>query len=178
MSKTAKASPRSPAAPLEKFEGYSPGRHFDEMFESTGSPRPAAWPVAREIDALPVPEVLARQQAAERFLRESGVTFHVYEDIEGPERIFPFDLVPRVVEAGEWGRIEVGLRKQRPLVEGQSILADLFDSSCDTPAVHRAHRVEGPEDHEHQRAVEYIGFAVLHDSSFASRQESSLYTFW
>jgi uncharacterized circularly permuted ATP-grasp superfamily protein len=72
------------------------------MFEPTGVPRVAAREVADQIDSIPAAEVLARQHAAEQSMRFAGVTFNVYEDLEGTERIFPFDLVPRVVEQAEW----------------------------------------------------------------------------
>jgi uncharacterized circularly permuted ATP-grasp superfamily protein len=82
------------------------------MFEAAGIPRPRTAYLAEEIGAMSVADILARQQAAERSLRDAGVTFNVYEDIEGTERIFPFDLVPRVVDASEWRAIEAGLRQR------------------------------------------------------------------
>jgi uncharacterized circularly permuted ATP-grasp superfamily protein len=82
------------------------------MFEPTGVPRVAAREVADQIDSIPAAEVLARQHAAEQSMRFAGVTFNVYEDLEGTERIFPFDLVPRVVEQAEWHWIETGLKQR------------------------------------------------------------------
>src|SRR5262249_27674538 len=53
-----------------------------------------------------------RQQSAERALLHMGITFNVYGDSAGTERIFPFDLVPRIVTASEWSVIERGLRQR------------------------------------------------------------------
>jgi uncharacterized circularly permuted ATP-grasp superfamily protein len=57
-------------------------------------------------------ELLNRQQAAERALLQMGITFNVYGERAGTERIFPFDLVPRIVPAAEWHRIERGLKQR------------------------------------------------------------------
>ena len=57
-------------------------------------------------------ELLRRQQSAERALLHMGITFNVYGDSAGTERIFPFDLVPRIVAAAEWDWIERGLKQR------------------------------------------------------------------
>src|SRR6266545_734534 len=94
------------------FNGYDPGAYFDEMFEGLGAPRTAARALTQIIDALPDGELLRRQMAAERALLAMGITFNVYGDDAGAERIFPFDLVPRIVEAAEWQTIERGLKQR------------------------------------------------------------------
>jgi uncharacterized circularly permuted ATP-grasp superfamily protein len=115
MSKaTSRRSPsgvREPT-PLPNLAGYAPGAFYDEMFEATGVPRPASRPLAEEIDALGAADIRSRQEAAEKSFRDAAVTFNVYGGIEGIDRIFPFDLVPRVVGAAEWRRIEAGLRQR------------------------------------------------------------------
>ena len=57
-------------------------------------------------------ELLRRQQSAERALLHMGITFNVYGDGAGTERIFPFDLLPRIVTAVEWDWIEQGLKQR------------------------------------------------------------------
>src|SRR5215216_6271942 len=89
-----------------RFANYDPGDFFDEMFEANQEARPAAKALSRLIDTLPDGELLRRQQSAERALLHMGITFNVYGDRAGTERIFPFDLVPRIVAAAEWGLIE------------------------------------------------------------------------
>jgi uncharacterized circularly permuted ATP-grasp superfamily protein len=59
-----------------------------------------------------VGDLRRRQQAAERALLQSGITFNVYGDKNGREKIFPFDIVPRIVKKSEWERIESGLRQR------------------------------------------------------------------
>src|SRR6185503_7954229 len=115
-----------------KFEGYAVEDFFDEMFGENGAPRAAARMLVSNIENLPEGELLNRQQAAERALLQMGITFNVYGERAGVEKIFPFDLVPRIVPAAEWSRIERGL-KQRitalnlfidDLYHGQKILKD------------------------------------------------------
>ncbi|GIX47507.1 MAG: hypothetical protein KatS3mg131_1718 [Candidatus Tectimicrobiota bacterium] len=95
-----------------KFSDYDPGDFYDEMFEARGRPRPGAALLVQRLDALPEGELLRRQRAAERALLLMGITFNVYGEAAGSERIFPFDIIPRIVEAQEWQRIERGLRQR------------------------------------------------------------------
>ena len=95
-----------------KFAQYDPEEFFDEMFASAGAPRAAAHALTQVIDALPPGEIQRRQQSAERALMPMGITFNVYGDDAGTERIFPFDLIPRIVSAAEWRTIERGLKQR------------------------------------------------------------------
>ena len=92
------------------FAHYDPEGFFDEMFVSAGAPRPGAYALTQVIDALPAGEIERRQRSAERALLAMGITFNVYGADEGTERIFPFDLIPRIVSAAEWRTIERGLK--------------------------------------------------------------------
>ena len=93
-----------------KFATYDTGGFYDEMFLPDGSSRPGARVLQHTIESLSDGEVQHRQQAAERALLHMGITFNVYCDNTGAERIFPFDLIPRIIEAAEWEWIERGLR--------------------------------------------------------------------
>jgi uncharacterized circularly permuted ATP-grasp superfamily protein len=95
-----------------RFTQYDPGSFFDEMFGDQRRPRPAARALVQFIDSLPDGELLKRQRSAERALLNMGITFNVYGDSAGTERIFPFDLVPRIVSASEWRVIERGLKQR------------------------------------------------------------------
>src|SRR5882672_3621835 len=95
-----------------RFENYEVGDFFDEMFGEQGAPRALARALVRNIESLPEGELLNRQQAAERALLHMGITFNVYGERAGVEKIFPFDLVPRIVPAAEWSRIERGLKQR------------------------------------------------------------------
>ena len=95
-----------------RFQQYDVGNFFDEMFSAEGCPRPAAQALIKTIESLPAGELLTRQQAAERALLQMGITFNVYGEHAGVEKIFPFDILPRIVSAVEWSRIERGLKQR------------------------------------------------------------------
>src|SRR5690349_15294303 len=96
-----------------KFDAYDPenGPFFDETFCARGEPRAGCGPLVSTIDGLGAGTLLSRQAAAERALLSMGITFTLNGD-NGNERIFPFDVVPRVVSAQEWARLERGLRQR------------------------------------------------------------------
>ena len=94
------------------FDAYDPGSFYDELFESKGKARPGAELLVQRINSLRDEELRQRQAAAERALYHMGITFNVYGDGAGTERIFPFDLIPRIVEAREWDWIERGLKQR------------------------------------------------------------------
>ena len=95
-----------------KFDSYDLGGFYDEMFLPDGSPRPGAALLKERLDSLPDGELLQRQNAAERSLLQSGITFNVYGDSAATEKIFPFDIIPRIVEATEWEWLEKGLKQR------------------------------------------------------------------
>jgi uncharacterized circularly permuted ATP-grasp superfamily protein len=92
-----------------RFEEYDTGGFFDEMFEAPGRPRDGAAVLAQRLAALGGEELVRRQRTAESALYAMGITFNVYGHDAGAEKIFPFDVVPRVVPADEWSSIERGL---------------------------------------------------------------------
>lgn len=94
------------------FSHYDPEDFFDELFDAPGHPKPGARLLIERIESLPEGELLRRQKAAEAALLQMGITFTVYGEQEGAERIFPFDIVPRIVTAEDWERIERGLKQR------------------------------------------------------------------
>ncbi len=94
------------------FANYATDGYFDELFEATGKPRAGSALLTQRIASLPAGELLARQKAAEAALLQMGITFAVYGDKSGTEKIFPFDLIPRVVEAADWAVLERGLKQR------------------------------------------------------------------
>ncbi len=94
------------------FHDYQHQGFYDEMFDDQGRPRPGANLVVDKINTLPEEELLRRQRAAEKALLHLGITFSVYGDDSGTERIFPFDIVPRIVQANEWETLERGLKQR------------------------------------------------------------------
>src|ERR1700749_4733405 len=89
-----------------RFSSYDSEQFYDEMFERDGKVRPEAEPLLRMIDGLNDGDLPPRQQAAERPPPYSGITFNVYGDKSGAEKIFPFDILPRIVCSKEFERIE------------------------------------------------------------------------
>ena len=88
---------------------YEPGDFFDEMYASGGEVRPHYKSLVDRLGTLPLPEFERRRAAVDLAFLRRGVTFTVYNDSEGTERIFPFDLIPRIIPADEWAKLEAGL---------------------------------------------------------------------
>jgi len=91
---------------------YDPENFYDELFAAKGVVRPEQSLLGDALSQMGPPELLARQQAAETALLRMGITFQVYGDEGKGERVFPFDLVPRVITSPEWDRIERGLKQR------------------------------------------------------------------
>mgnify|MGYP000539574822 CR=1 FL=1 len=85
---------------------------YDEMFDADGRPRPRAELLAARLRSLPPGELPRRQKAADVAMLNMGITFNVYGHQSGTEKIWPFDLVPRIIESAEWARVEAGLKQR------------------------------------------------------------------
>ena len=94
------------------FDNYALNHFYDELFEAPGQPRSSAAPLMNRLKAMPPADLARHQKGAEAELLQMGITFTVYGNNEGTEKIFPFDIIPRVVEAKEWDRIEKGLTQR------------------------------------------------------------------
>ncbi|MGH2760626.1 MAG: circularly permuted type 2 ATP-grasp protein [Actinomycetota bacterium] len=92
-----------------RFDGYDLDGFYDELFDAPGKPRRGAELLIRLLDQLPEGELLRRQQAAELALLHMGITFGVSGEAE---RIFPFDIIPRILAAEDFDLIERGLRQR------------------------------------------------------------------
>ena len=95
-----------------RFRSYDTEGFYDEMFQDDGHPRPGAQLLLETVEALSEGHLLRYKHAAERLLLQMGITFNVYGDSAGTERIFPFDLIPRIVSAEEWDYVERGLKQR------------------------------------------------------------------
>ena len=94
------------------FDGYDTGGFHDEMFNADGTPRSSARLLFERINSVGDADLRRYQQAAEQLLFRMGITFNVYGDAAGTEKIFPFDIIPRIVAADEWAQIDRGLRQR------------------------------------------------------------------
>ncbi len=94
------------------FSNYQTGGFFDELFLPEGHPRDGAKHLAKRISDMPPGELIQRQRAAEAALLQMGITFAVYGDKSGTEKIFPFDIIPRIIESQDWEYLEKGLKQR------------------------------------------------------------------
>ncbi|MDQ5978967.1 MAG: hypothetical protein QG602_1941, partial [Verrucomicrobiota bacterium] len=100
----------SPFADLpEPFRKYEVGNYFDEMLQADGRVRPHYRHFLKHFAEVGPEEFAAKRSAVDLAFLRQGVTFNVYGDSQGTERIFPFDLVPRIIPAREWEHLEAGL---------------------------------------------------------------------
>ncbi len=94
------------------FTGYDPGPFYDEMVGPNGEPRPWAAAMFEKLAAMPLEVFEERRKLADLSYLVQGITFTVYSDGRGTERLFPFDLVPRIIPRSEWDVIERGLAQR------------------------------------------------------------------
>ncbi|MGD7653148.1 MAG: circularly permuted type 2 ATP-grasp protein [Verrucomicrobiales bacterium] len=94
------------------FKGYDPGKFYDEMFSADGSVRTQCDPLLDRFSELDEEDFLMRKSNSELYFLRQGITFNVYHDEQGTERIFPFDPVPRVMPSHEWQELEAGLTQR------------------------------------------------------------------
>jgi uncharacterized circularly permuted ATP-grasp superfamily protein len=108
------ANPAFDLSPKDRssFENYWLDAAYDEMFEAADLPRAHYRALHRTLLDLPLAEMRRRKQAADISFLHQGITFTVYGREEGTERIFPHDLLPRIVTSQEWATIERGLEQR------------------------------------------------------------------
>lgn len=94
------------------FAHYEFGDAYDEMFDAKGVARDHYHALYQRLLELPAAELQNRQQAADLSFLNQGITFTVYGNNEGTERIFPYDLLPRIITGSEWTTIERGLKQR------------------------------------------------------------------
>ncbi len=105
-------SPSPGIAPPEAFRSYATDGFFDEMMSADGRVRPHYAQFLKHFGAVTPAEFDAKRRAVDLAFLRQGVTFNVYGDSQGAERIFPFDLVPRIIPASEWEHLEAGLTQR------------------------------------------------------------------
>ncbi len=98
--------------PLNLFAGYDPGPFYDEMFEASGQPRSHYAPLFERFSLMQPAQFEEFRHLADLAFLIQGITFTVYSDGRGTERLFPFDLIPRILPHSEWERIERGLSQR------------------------------------------------------------------
>ena len=105
---------------------------YDEAFDRTATPRQHYRGLVTTLESFTHTEIDRRERLQKISLVDQGITFTVYGEKEGIERIFPFDFVPRIVTAREWDKLEAGLVQRvtalnlfiADIYEGQKCLKD------------------------------------------------------
>lgn len=87
-------------------------RFYDEMLAGPGRPRRSYRRIHELLQRLGTADLRRRHLLAQRAFRDLGITFTVYQDDRGIEKLFPFDLIPRVLEPRAWARLESGLKQR------------------------------------------------------------------
>jgi uncharacterized circularly permuted ATP-grasp superfamily protein len=92
--------------------GYELNGFYDEMLAASGKPRPGYRRLYDQLQRLGPKELARRHDLAMQMFRNHGITFAVYPDAQGTEKVFPFDIIPRVLSAQTWKRLEAGLKQR------------------------------------------------------------------
>ena len=85
---------------------------FDEMHAAGSKVRPHYADYANWLAAMPPERIAAKRAEADALFHRFGITFAVYGEGEGKERLIPFDIIPRIIPAGEWKQLADGLRQR------------------------------------------------------------------
>jgi uncharacterized circularly permuted ATP-grasp superfamily protein len=109
------------------LDGYPRGPAYDEMFAADGTPHPHVRALYDAIQTLTVADLAQRADARDRSFSDQGVTF----SHAGKEWVFPLDLIPRLIAAAEWARIEAGVAQRVRALE--AFLADVY-GGCEVVA--------------------------------------------
>lgn len=104
--------------------GYDPDPYFCEMLSQRDDGAALLKAVTERLNGLEPDDLRKRAARAERELFELGITFTVYSDKDAIDRILPFDVLPRVITAGEWKRLEAGIVQRVTAIN--MFLADLY----------------------------------------------------
>ncbi len=92
--------------------GFVPEKYFDEMVASNGEIRESYRAIAHWLDSQPKGGLKQKVRDAEAIFRRLGITFAVYGTAETNERLIPFDIIPRIISAAEWRKLERGIEQR------------------------------------------------------------------
>jgi uncharacterized circularly permuted ATP-grasp superfamily protein len=94
------------------LDRYAPAPAYDEYAEPDGTPRPHYEGIAATLEGISFTDFRHRETTVNSVLLQRGVTFTVYSDARGTERILPFDLIPRIIPASDWDLISRGVAQR------------------------------------------------------------------
>ncbi|VTN08948.1 Domain of uncharacterised function (DUF404) [Raoultella terrigena] len=94
------------------IKNYKADVYFDELIDHEGNPRRSAQSLIQCLDSLAPDELEKRRLTAEATIQEMGISFTVYTDKGNIDRIWPFDIIPRTIDAQDWTIAETGLKQR------------------------------------------------------------------
>ena len=95
-----------------KTEGYSSQEHYDEMFTKEGEIRPHYREFYQFLEKTSSKKMHQLQFSANKTQKAMGMTFNVYHDNQGLEKILHLDIIPRIIPNSEWKKLEAGLKQR------------------------------------------------------------------
>lgn len=115
-----------------KTEGYQSGEHYDEMFDASGQIRDHYLEFQQFLSKVSSKKMHQLQFSANKTQKAMGMTFNVYHDNQGLEKILHLDIIPRIIPNSEWRKLEAGLKQRvhalnlflQDVYNGQKILKD------------------------------------------------------
>jgi uncharacterized circularly permuted ATP-grasp superfamily protein/uncharacterized alpha-E superfamily protein len=102
----------------------NPEGRFDELFAAPGEPREPWTKLYATISDASNAAIHEMREAAERQIRDSGVTYNVYADPKGQDRPWDLDVLPLIIDSQEWAQIEAGITQRATLLN--AILGDIY----------------------------------------------------
>ena len=106
------------------WKQYKASGFYDELITNRGTVRPQARELLNYLGSLSSEEIRERQRAADAAIVEMGITFTVYSEGENIDRAWPYDIIPRIIDAGAWDAVDAGLRQR---VQALNLfIADLY----------------------------------------------------
>ena len=111
------------------FARYELGDSFDEAFADDGSERDLYQSIVERFSRLDVSEIHRLEELVAEEFRRQGITFTVYDDEEGTERVWLMDLFPRLISAAEWAELERGLVQR--IAAFNCFLADVYSGDAE-----------------------------------------------
>ena len=130
-------------------------KFFDEMYDETRTLRPHYRVYADWLAATPEERIARKRAEADIAFRRVGITFAVYGEEAGKERLIPFDVIPRIIPATEWHTLQAGLRQRVKALN--AFLNDIYH----TQDILRANRIPREQIvHNAQFRPEMIGVNV------------------
>ncbi|HMI04338.1 MAG TPA: circularly permuted type 2 ATP-grasp protein [Pedobacter sp.] len=95
---------------LSKYQNIS--NTWDEMYISNDNLREQYHKIINYLQKESANDLNKKEELAKRLFMSQGITFTVYDSGEGIEKIFPFDIIPRVITSSEWSFIEKGIKQR------------------------------------------------------------------